>query len=96
MTLHRIISLLLPLVVCSGLAMADGPGPGELERRGIVAMKTGAYQQAEDIFAELVEARPESFVGHYNLAAAHSMQGELEPAIDAMSKAIGLGFSDRL
>ncbi|MFG0244741.1 MAG: TPR end-of-group domain-containing protein [Phycisphaerales bacterium JB052] len=96
MTRPQIIKLLLPIVLLLGVSHADEPKPSELERRGIVAMKTGAYQQAEDLFAELTEAHPESFVGHYNLAASHSMQGELEQAAESMSKAVALGFSDRM
>lgn len=89
--------ILIALSLCSSLstrAIAD-PMPSELEAQGISAMKAGEYQEAEDIFRDLVEMRPKSFVGHYNLAAAHSMQGEVQDAINAMSSALALGFSDK-
>ncbi len=87
----------IALTFCSLLStnvIAD-PLPSELESEGISAMQDGAYQDAEDIFRELIELRPKSFVGHYNLAAAHSMQGEVQDAINAMSTALALGFTDR-
>lgn len=84
------------MILLATAAYADEPKPSELERQGIVAMRAGEYQRAEEVFADLIELRPDSFVGHYNKAAAHSMQGEIEPAIESISRAIGLGFSDRL
>lgn len=96
MTRIHTIAILLPMLLFAAAAMGDEPTPSELERSGIVAMRTGEYQRAEEVFAELIVLRPDSFVGHYNKAAAHSMQGEIEPAIESISRAIGLGFSDRL
>lgn len=87
----------IALTLCSILsshAIAD-PMPSELESKGIDAMRLGAYQDAEDIFRELIALRPRSFVGHYNLAAAHSMQNEVQDAINAMSTALALGFCDK-
>jgi len=92
----RTIKAVLPILLLATGALSDEPKPSELEHRGIVAMHASEYQQAEEIFAELIELRPDSFVGHYNKAAAHSMQGEIEPAIESISRAIGLGFTDRL
>ena len=90
-----LITIALTLsVILSSHAIA-GPMPSELEAKGISAMESGAYEDAEQIFRELIELRPKSFVGHYNLAAAHSMQGEVEEAIDAMSTALALGFCDK-
>ena len=90
-----LITIALTLsVILSSHAIA-GPMPSELEAKGISAMESGAYEDAEQIFRELIGLRPKSFVGHYNLAAAHSMQGEVEEAIDAMSTALALGFCDK-
>lgn len=89
----------LALLILSSLATlcaAHEPKPSELESQGIEAMHAGEYQQAEDVFRALIELRPQSFVGHYNLAAAHSMQGEIKDSIASISNALALGFSDRL
>lgn len=94
--MNRTPLALLPILLAASLVLADEPKPSELEARGIAAMDEGAFQQAEDVFRELVELRPQSFVGHYNLAAAHSMQGEIGEAVASISNALALGFSDRL
>jgi hypothetical protein len=61
---HRcLIAIALSLYAAlSTHALAD-PMPSELEAEGISAMRTGAFQEAEDIFRELTELRPRSFVG---------------------------------
>lgn len=91
---RRFLTLLT--VSLASLCVAAEPKPSELEQQGISAMRAGEYQQAEELFRSLIELRPESFVGHYNLAAAHSMQGETERAIASISNALALGFSDRM
>ncbi len=70
------------------------PKPSVLESAGIAAMGQGDYEEAESIFRQLIELRPDSFVGHYNLASALSMQGDGKGAVDALSVSITLGFSD--
>lgn len=87
---------LLTLSSLSALCLGVEPKPSELESRGIEAMHAGEYQQAEEVFRQLIELRPQSFVGHYNLAAAHSMQGEIKESVASISNALALGFSDRL
>ena len=87
----------LAILLCSLFpsTLIAEPKPSELEAEGISAMRAGDYTEAEDVFRELIELRPRSFVGHYNLAAAHSMQGEVSDAVDSMSNAIALGFTDK-
>lgn len=89
------------LLLCAALilslfanALHAEPKPAELERVGIEAMSQGDYAQAETVFRELIALRPESFVGHYNLASALSMAGDGGGAVDALSVAITLGFTD--
>lgn len=85
---------LLLLWISAPMALGD-PKPSEVEASGIEAMRAGEYERAEEIFRGLTESHPRSFVGHYNLGAAHSMQGETPQAISAMSVALTLGFSDK-
>ena len=80
--------------LCVTLAAQDLK-PSELEYRGISAMHAGEYEEAERIFKQLTSQYPKSFVGHYNLAAAHARQDELPDAVNALSVAITLGFSDK-
>ncbi|MEX0876863.1 MAG: PDZ domain-containing protein [Phycisphaerales bacterium] len=88
---------LLFIILVSSLAVSAvaAPEPLELENRGIEAMAAGDYARAEEIFRDLIELRPESFVGHYNLGAALSMRGEADASIKAMSTALALGFTDK-
>ncbi len=88
-----LIVLLLCFCVSCSFAIAE-PKPSELESAGIAAMGEQEYQEAESLFRQLIELRPDSFVGHYNLASALSMQGDGQGAVDALSKSITLGFTD--
>jgi len=90
---HLLIVLCVCLFGSSSFAIAE-PSPSELESAGIAAMGAQDYQEAESVFRELIELRPDSFVGHYNLASALSMQGDGPGAVDALSKAIAIGFMD--
>lgn len=69
--------------------------PKHAETIGIEAMSEGRYLDAAEAFAQFIKARPESFVGYYNLSAAMSRAGELDASQIAMTKALELGFSDR-
>ena len=93
--------LLLTCILAMGLISGAGspvlaaqPKPSQLEAQGIEAMGMGEYAQAEQIFRDLIELRPDSFVGHYNLGSALSMQGDAKGAVAQISAAITLGFSD--
>ena len=89
--LRYLVVFILCVTAC--VAVAE-PMPSELEASGIEAMELGEYEQAEAVFRSLIELVPESFVGHYNLAAALSMQGDGRKAVDAISVAITIGFMD--
>lgn len=96
MNTQRIVILCTVIVVsfCSLGAACSEPKPLELERVGIEAMSQGDYEQAETVFRELIAMRPDSFVGYYNLAAALSMAGDANGAVNELSAAITLGFTD--
>ena len=83
----------MTLLIASAGACIE-PNPSELESTGIAAMEEKDYERAESIFRELIELRPDSFVGHYNLSAALSMQGDAPGSINALSTAVTIGFSD--
>jgi len=85
--------LVISLAATCSFANAE-PSPARLEASGIEAMGQGEYEQAAAIFRELIELRPGSFVGHYNLGAALSMLGDGQGSVGAMSQAIRLGFTD--
>ncbi len=78
----------------NGCVACGEPNPSELESQGVQAMEQGEYEHAEEMFRQLVELRPSSFVGHYNLGASLSMQEDREGATQSIAKSIELGFMD--
>lgn len=94
------------LTLCAVMALGHQPSErssrvssqetaAQMEARGVLAMQAGDWAQGEQVFRALIEKRPESYVGYYNLAAALSRQGKLEPAIESITQALLLGFTDR-
>lgn len=67
----------------------------QMEARGIRAMGDGDWERAQRAFEQLIERRPENFVGYYNLSSALCQQGKVDDAIDAIEKALLIGFSDK-
>ncbi|MGJ8636264.1 MAG: TPR end-of-group domain-containing protein [Phycisphaerales bacterium] len=67
----------------------------QIEARGIRAMQDGDWERAQRAFEQLIERRPENFVGYYNLSSALCRQGKVEDAIDAIEQALLIGFSDK-
>jgi len=72
------------------------PGPRELEAQGRTAMEAGDYDKAQTIYERLRDAVPTSFVPLYNLACARSRLGDEAGAVDALGRAVVMGFTDRL
>ncbi|MFK7760179.1 MAG: hypothetical protein AB8C13_09545 [Phycisphaerales bacterium] len=66
-----------------------------IEARGIALMQRADWEGARDAFAALVELKPKSYVGHYNLASALSRLDLLDESQASMKRAIALGFLDR-
>lgn len=67
----------------------------QLEARGIRAMEDGDWERAQRVFEQLIDRRPENFVGYYNLSSALSKQGKVDGAIASIEKALLIGFSDK-
>ncbi len=101
----RLVSgLLIVGVLGGGLHAAVGDDPKialaretalQMEMRGVRAMHAGDWSRAQRVFEELIERKPNSYVGHYNHAAALSRQGKLDASSQSLSRAIVIGFTDR-
>ena len=101
----RVIQILVWVVVLGcGVCSVVGAGPddgikresaSEMEARGVAAMGAGDWEGARGVFEALIELRPSSYVGHYNLGSALGRRGELEEAGESINRAIALGFLDR-
>jgi len=56
--------------------------------------KKGDLQRAVELDGRLVELQPEDFLARYNFACSLARAGRAEDAIDALSRAILLGYDD--
>ncbi len=56
--------------------------------------KKGLTTRAVDLDRSLVELAPEDFLARYNLACSLALAGRADEAIDALSRAILLGYDD--
>ena len=96
-----LISIILTLAASGAPAEPDAapgaePDPGAIESEARALMESGDFEAAERRYERLTELVPESFVPHYNLACALARQGDGDAASEALSRAVALGFTDRL
>jgi Flp pilus assembly protein TadD len=64
---------------------------GEL---GTVYTRLGRYAEGLAVDRALVELAPDNPTAHYNFACSLSLCGERAAALDALEKAVALGYSD--
>ena len=64
---------------------------GEL---GTVYTRLGRYTEGLAVDRELVARAPDNPTAHYNLACSLSLCGERTAALDALERAVELGYSD--
>ena len=67
---------------------------GALEALGNAYTRIGRIEDGLRIDRRLVRLLPHNAVAHYNLACSLSLAGEVEEALDALERAIRLGYSD--
>ena len=96
-----LIAIILALAASGAPAEPDSapgaePDPGAIESEARALMESGDFGGAERRYERLTELVPESFVPHYNLACALARQGDGDDAAEALSRAVALGFTDRL
>ncbi len=65
----------------------------ELQQRLVAAFEEERYGHARDLAVELVKARPDDGIAHYNLAAANAMLGNADDANAALQAAVRHGFT---
>ena len=61
---------------------------------GEIYTRQGLYQQGLKIDLKLTHLRPENPVIHYNLACSLSLIGEVSESLQAIKRAIALGYDD--
>lgn len=60
---------------------------------GDIYSQEGLLDQGLRIDQRLVEIHPSEPVFHYNLACTHSLLGHIDPALQALSRALQLGYN---
>lgn len=92
---------LLPIVLLlmGAIALAqDTPvvpmSDPQLETEAYVLATSGDYAGALPLFREMARRDPESFVPTYNIACTLAQLGRTDEALDALGRAIELGFDD--
>ncbi|MCG2711113.1 MAG: hypothetical protein L6416_02130 [Candidatus Omnitrophica bacterium] len=56
--------------------------------------KAGDYGKGLAVDKRLSELRPDDYIVHYNLACSFSLTGKINEAIEALKKAVNLGYDD--
>lgn len=61
---------------------------------GDIYAREESYQQSNAIDKKLIKLCPDEPRFHYNLACSHSLLGEITSGLNALEKALELGFDD--
>ncbi len=66
-----------------------------LEALGHAYTQSGRLEDGLTVDRRLVELRPGDPIARYNLACSHALLGDKSEALDALERAIELGYDDR-
>ena len=56
--------------------------------------RCGCYDRSLALGQRLVELQPLDFIAHYNLACSHAMLNQVTAGLNALERALRLGYSD--
>lgn len=88
---------LVCVLILSAACVAQEPvrlSDAQLETEAYALATDGDFEAALPLFEEMARRDPESFVPQYNVASALSRLGRAEEALDAIERALELGFDD--
>ncbi|MFI4882370.1 MAG: TPR end-of-group domain-containing protein, partial [Phycisphaerales bacterium JB064] len=88
---------LLCVLVLSAACVAQEPirlSDAQLQTEAYALATDGDFEAALPLFQEMARRDPESFVPQYNIASALSQLGRADEALDALDRALQLGFDD--
>ncbi len=92
--MKRTASLASLLVVACLHAAPSPPSVLELRNRGFAELENEQPAKAEELFAELIELKPDDPLGHANLAVAALRQQKFEEGFAAIGRALELAPGD--
>ena len=88
-------ALLFPaLAFAPFVASAEVPKEDDLYQRAWSAINDEHYQEAAELFDQLIAARDDEENDYYNAACAYALAGNKDAAFDRLSSALQHGFSD--
>lgn len=88
---------LLVLILCAVAFAQDEPirlSDAQLETEAFALAMEGDYEGALPLFQEMARRQPDSFVPQYNIASALAQLGRTDEALDALDRALELGFDE--
>lgn len=88
---------LVVLVLCSITFAQDKPASlsdAQLETDAFALATDGDFEGALPLFEEMALRQPDSFVPQYNIASALAQLGRTDAALDALDRALELGFDE--
>jgi len=96
--MKHVALLVLVLTLCCRFAVAqDEPirlSNAQLETEAYALAMQGDFAGALPLFQEMARRQPDSFVPQYNIASARARLGQADAALDALDRALELGFDD--
>jgi len=63
-----------------------------LVQLGELYTRTGKIEKGLEVDQRLVQIEPREPIHHYNLACSHSLLGQIDPAFQALTRAVQLGY----
>lgn len=94
--MRRFVPLLV-LALCTLALAQDDPArlsDAQLETDAFALAMDGDFEAALPLFEEMARRQPESFVPEYNIASSLARLGRTDEALDALDRALGLGFDE--
>ena len=61
---------------------------------GYAYTRRGDYEKGLDVDARLVRLRPADPAAYYNLACSHALLGQINDSVDALERAVSLGYRE--
>lgn len=61
---------------------------------GHALTRAGRYEKGLAVDREIVRRRPDDPTSHYNLACSLALLGQKEPSLEALERAVALGYDD--
>jgi tetratricopeptide (TPR) repeat protein len=79
---------------CEMVLVSDPHNLAALESLGNAYTRSGRVRDGLEVDRRLVALLPESAIAHYNLACSLSLLGQVDASLEALERAVRLGYRD--